>query len=326
MAIMALELGEAVPSCVVRTFCLSTPTTSCPSIDATPNSYTQHISADLTRTYQFHVQLAALTRSLIPRNTSCRLISRLQVREKQLSQQPLDSSGRMNNNDDLIHSMATSQPIILPPATPSELFQHVLSKSTYPTTVVIGWPRDQFISALVEDVKQQSAEQQQQQQQDKTAAHGHTLLQATLLQTATSRHINVVFTPTVAHLRAHLATFLASESKVPPPPGQENGKTPPSLMVYGHLELHRDGQDWSAQGLGVSTAMLVDGALRNEFRAVIVEPRRTADDGELARLLSESVPVLKSTPLRDDGSWSGPTVAVSRVLGRWFKIDNTGVA
>lgn len=92
-------------------------------------------------------------------------------------------------------------------------------------------------------------------------------------------------------------------------------------MVYGLLEVHRDGMDWSAQGLGFSAATLMEGAMRNGFRAVVVEPRRTADGEELDKSMKENVPVLTGTSLKDDGSWSGPIVAVGRVLGSWFKID-----
>lgn len=92
------------------------------------------------------------------------------------------------------------------------------------------------------------------------------------------------------------------------------------LMVYGMLELHRDGTEWSAQGLGTSAAMLVEGALRDGFRAVMTEPRKMQDaDDELAQSLREHLPVLKGTPVKENGSWGGPTVAVSQVLGTWFR-------
>ncbi|KAK2589703.1 hypothetical protein QQS21_012614 [Conoideocrella luteorostrata] len=229
------------------------------------------------------------------------------------------------------------QPIILPPLTPSELLEHLVAKTTYPTTVVIGWPRDIFVNALVQDVKQKLApraeeeeEEEGEEEKEEQAAESvsekqqqqqHTLLQATLMQTAISRHINIVFTPTVTHLRAYLATFSAAQTRVPAPPKTVSLSKPPHLFVYGLLELHRDGMEWSAQGLSISTAMFVESAWRDAFMAVIVEPRRTDEAEELEQSLQEKLPVLTGTPIKDDGSWGGPTVAVSRVVGRWFRMD-----
>jgi hypothetical protein len=198
--------------------------------------------------------------------------------------------------------------MILAPLTPSELLRHLIANTTHPTSVVIGWSRDQFTDALVEDVEQSNPDA------------SRPLLQATLLQTAISRHISLVFTPTVAHLRAHLATFSASKSRIPAPPRTDSPREP-LLIVYGLLEIHRDGLEWSAQGLGLSAATFVESATKNKFRAVAVEPRRTADkEAELQQLLRENMPVLTGTPLKDDGSWSGPIVPVSNVLCTWFGI------
>lgn len=79
--------------------------------------------------------------------------------------------------------------------------------------------------------------------------------------------------------------------------------------------------EWSAQGISLSAAAFVESALRNKFRAVAVEARRTSDEEELEQSLKENVPVLTGTPLKEDGSWSGPIVPVGRILGSWFKID-----
>ncbi|OAA48442.1 hypothetical protein NOR_01692 [Metarhizium rileyi] len=214
--------------------------------------------------------------------------------------------------------MAGLQPTIMRPVTPSELFQYLIANTTYPTTVVIGWPRDQFTSACVEDIRQQDS-----RPAGDKGELSHPLLRATLLQTAISRHINIVFTPTVAHLRAYLSTFSACKSRIPAPPKPVPLREPPLLIVYGLLEIHRDGMEWSAQGIGLSTAAFVENAWRNKFRAVMAEPRKTTQAEELEHSLKENVPVLTATSIKDDGSWSGPIVPVSRVLGSWFKIDTS---
>lgn len=124
------------------------------------------------------------------------------------------------------------------------------------------------------------------------------------------------------------------------------------LLVYGLLDLHRDTSEWNAQGLGSTAACLVEAAHRSGMEAVVVEPgtrvRRepsvpTRDQGEglgeggedvpagdgvnvrvdLEGLLSEEIPVLDMAARRLGGDgeglgWSGRTVPVRRVLGRWF--------
>ncbi|KAG6004068.1 hypothetical protein E4U21_001413 [Claviceps maximensis] len=230
------------------------------------------------------------------------------------------------------------QPMLLPPQTPSELISDILSYALDalgpPTTIIIGWSKEQFLAALTQDVRQQ-----QQQQQQSPPHHQHPLLRnPSLAQIASARHITMVFVPTVCHLRAYLATWTS-----PPQPAAEKRQLgvsgaagigvivrPPLLMVYGLLDLHRhDGTEWSAQGLGISAAVLVEAAWRNGFRAVMLEPRKRGrhkeDDvemDELAESLSEKVPVLSGMLDRGDAhataSWTGPAVRVAHALGERF--------
>lgn len=240
----------------------------------------------------------------------------------------------------------SSPPIILAPATPSELLQYIITHHRYPTTILIGWPKQIFIEALVEDVARQLA-----LQRDEAAAaaensdnnneetnppnasspNHHPLQRKTLLQTAVSRHIRLLFVPSSTHLRAYLGTFSASDSKIPPPPppssvdaddsdpGYQSGT--PMLLVYGFLELHRDGIEWSAQGIGTTAAYLVEAAARNSFRAAVVEPRGAMGFEALDEFLDESVPILSGTTMKNDGTWSGRTVPIRRVLNRWFEFE-----
>lgn len=228
----------------------------------------------------------------------------------------------------------THQSLILPPLTPSEFLEHLTSHGTYPSTAIICWPKGQFLAALTQDVLQQQPRGQEEEEEVEEGAeaedhgtkpqmrHHHPLLRASLMQTAVARHINMVFAPTVAHLRAYLATLTLSEIKVAPPPAAGLLIKPPLLMVYGLVELHRDGMDWSAQGLSFSAAVFVEAAWRSGFRAAILEPRRTQDGKrELGQSLGEKVPVLTGTPVKDDGSWAGPSVGVGHVLGSWFDVE-----
>ncbi|KAM4060524.1 hypothetical protein HRG_001917 [Hirsutella rhossiliensis] len=216
------------------------------------------------------------------------------------------------------------RPVVLSPATPSELLDYILASHTHPTTLLVCWPKKQFLDALIQDVKDKLVPHDG---QDDQHPH-HALLGAPLMQVAISRHIAMAFVPTVTHLRSYLAAFFTCDSKAPPPPldaapslSSAGPQPPPPLLVYGFLELHRDGTEWSAQGLNTSAAGLVESAARNGLRAAIVEPRKTESRDELEASLGEGVPILNGSKMRDDGTWSGRVVPVRRVLGRWFVLE-----
>lgn len=238
-------------------------------------------------------------------------------------------------------SSSSSNPIVLSPSTPSELLQYIVTHHRYPTTVLVGWPKHTFIEALTEDVSlqlhlqaQTAAESNQNttketEEEDFSSTKPpqiHPLQRKTLLQTAVSRHIRLLFAPSSTHLRAFLGTFSASDSKIPPPPPSssspnKNDSGPPMLIVYGLLELHRDSAEWSAQGIGTTATYLIEAAARNSFRAAVVEPRGAMGFEALDEFLEEELPVLSGTAMKSDGAWSGRTVAVRRVLARWFEFE-----
>ncbi|PTB66716.1 hypothetical protein BBK36DRAFT_1198185 [Trichoderma citrinoviride] len=234
--------------------------------------------------------------------------------------------------------MTSPNPIVLSPSTPSELLQYILSHHRYPTTILIGWPKETFIQGLVEDITIQhlsahSEAAAQNQQDEETEATNkppalHPLERKTLLQTAVSRHIRLLFVPSTTHLRAYLGTFSASDSQIPPPPSSDLDDSDPRrptgtplLLAYGFLELHRDGTEWSAQGIGTSAAYFIEAAARNSFRAAIVEPRGTKGLATLNEFLDEKVPILSGTGVNIDGKWSGRTVPIRAVLSRWFEFE-----
>ncbi|KAL6904020.1 hypothetical protein GGI43DRAFT_309270 [Trichoderma evansii] len=232
-------------------------------------------------------------------------------------------------------------PIVLSPSTPSELLQYIVNHHRHPTTILIGWPKHTFVEALTEDVKlqlylqaQTAAENSVKSKEEMEAelstksSPKHPLERKTLLQTAISRHIRLLFVPSSTHLRAFLGTFSASESKISPPPPQssslppsKNISKPPMLIVYGLLELHRDSIEWSAQGIGTTATYLIEAAARNAFRAAVVEPRGAMGFDTLKEFLDENVPILSGTDMKSDGTWSGRTVPVKRVLARWFEFE-----
>ncbi|PTD05741.1 hypothetical protein FCULG_00000640 [Fusarium culmorum] len=219
----------------------------------------------------------------------------------------------------------TSQPVVLAPATPSELLAYITSYHRYPTTLIIGSSKAEFHTALVEDVTHHLTLQDQQLQQDdpenSATEQSHVLLKATLYQIAISRHIRILFAPTVTHLRAYLSVFTPKNSLIPAPPNYTPDSSTPLLLIYGLLALHRDASEWSAQGIGNSAVLLVDAASRNRFKAAVVEPKGVGGHEDPEQLQGETIPLLNGTAKRDDGTWTGRTVSIKQVLNRWFKFE-----
>ncbi|KAK0636650.1 hypothetical protein B0T17DRAFT_519588 [Bombardia bombarda] len=202
-----------------------------------------------------------------------------------------------------------SHPLVLSPALPTELLWYIIHSCAYPTTLIVGSSRSEFLASLVQDV-------------------------------AIARHIRIVFAPTVSHLRAFLSVFSVKDSKVPSPPSAvpvvpkpntADTMKHPLLLIYGFLHIHRETSEWSVQGLSNTAAVFVEAARRVAFQAVVVEPI-IAHEGEEERdpmtlLLTEMVPILSGSARRAGpglagSGWTGKTVDVRRVLGRWFRFKS----
>ncbi|CAG8982532.1 hypothetical protein HYALB_00002315 [Hymenoscyphus albidus] len=243
--------------------------------------------------------------------------------------------------------MPRSIPLALPPVLPSELLEYVLSHQAYPTTIIICQPRASFLTSLLNSVDTTPHDNLGDTQ---SPLPRHNLLVPTLHQIATSKHINLVFVPTVSHLRAVLPAFPPTPADEKPPLQKfdKPGRQVPLLVVYGLVELHRDTSEWSAQGLSNSVSNLVEAGWRSERRVVAIEDRGldeeyyetvleegeeegveegTEDDRkwkQLCKVWEQRVPILNGSVKRagldsEDGAWSGRTVEVGRVLGRWFR-------
>lgn len=220
---------------------------------------------------------------------------------------------------------------MLSPASPIELLRYILTYQKYPTTLLVCYPRADFIKSLQADLKSRKPQREQHDnpedfdsaEYDYEEENGpHMALP--LLQLAVARHIRVLHVPTVAHLRANLAVFSPADSLTPAPPNlppPTDGDKPPVLLVYGFLDLHRDSSEWSAQGIGGSAAVLVEAALRTGYRPVVVEPKGAGGHDSFAAVLRDDAPVLSGSSRRDEGGWTGRTVEVRRVLGRWFRFQ-----
>ena len=222
-------------------------------------------------------------------------------------------------------------PTILPPNTPAAFLRHVLAYEAHPTTLIICGPKDEFLLSVISDIdtnteainnetatnQEDSPDNEQQSEPQPPQKKRDSLLIPTLMQIATSRHIRMAFVPTVTHLRAYLSTFTQSRSPVSAPPVKQRQGRPPHLLVYGFLHTHRDGSEWSAQGIGTTAACLVEAAARTGLKAAIVEPRLNQDELD-AVLFDEQLPLVSGSMRKGDGTWSGRTASAKTIFGRWF--------
>lgn len=199
-------------------------------------------------------------------------------------------------------------PLILSPASPTDLVTSIIKHETHPTTLVICATRAEFLASLADDIQHPAAtaaNHPDDPDKPSAATTANTLLANPLYQVAVARHIRMAFVPTVSHLRAYLSVFSPSDSRIPPPPivagepkvtarrQQQQQQQPPLLVVYGFLGLHRDTSEWSAQGIGATAAALVEAGRRCGFGVVSVDAPRAAGapehgEGEEAAAADES--------------------------------------
>ena len=156
------------------------------------------------------------------------------------------------------------------------------------------------------------------------------LLVPTIHQLAISRTINLAFAPTLAHLRAYLATpkfniGLDSQSS-----GQNQEKSIPILAIYGMLHSHCCTSEYSAQGLSRTFAVAIESATAASKRLVVVEALGIAPSEESMHATDsdsivpsdpwkDQVPLLNGSTRfgREDRIWAGRTVEAARIASRW---------
>ncbi|RKF65286.1 hypothetical protein GcC1_123014 [Golovinomyces cichoracearum] len=246
------------------------------------------------------------------------------------------------------------RPEVLPSLLPSELLTYLLKNQEYPSTLLICQTRDSFIDSLVSDVsltmQNQTSPKQRNSSSSTTSprAEGlildesntpHSLLLPTLHQIAASRYIDVIFLPTVMHLRVYLATFPPPPKECPMPEknSTEPGGRLPLLMVYGLIELHHDTSEWCAQGLCNTLASLIEAGPRSHRKVVVTEKwtkiinedcgsdlNTDFDDLSRSSIWRMRVPILHTTAKYagvqgENEIWVGRTTEIGRILARWFK-------
>jgi hypothetical protein len=165
--------------------------------------------------------------------------------------------------------MRRQQSIALPPCTPTQLLSYTLEISSYPTTFIICDTQASFLEILLREIRSLPLEGSQDSQ---PSYHG--LLPATLQTLSLAPHIQLLYAPTLSHLRALLS--VSNTSSAPPPPEEyrdheKERKHVPKLIVWNLVHLHDQTSDWSVQGLGSTLAALIELGAREGKQVIVIE-------------------------------------------------------
>lgn len=218
----------------------------------------------------------------------------------------------------MAHPMATTSPSLV------ELINSILKVHTAPTTLVICATRESFLQLLQTDFHRDSPESL------------HPLLVPTIHLLASTRTIRLAFTPTLGHLRAYLATYqLTIETLEKSSRFQGLASLSPMLFIFGLVALHSSSTEFSAQGLSRSLAIAVEAADNARAKLVLAELRKkceneTMDAGDhISEIETEFDPWRQQVSLLngsvrfgdDSRPWSGRTIEVRKIVGRWCKFE-----
>lgn len=226
------------------------------------------------------------------------------------------------------HPVATTFPRLV------ELISTILKVHTAPIVLVICATREDFLQDLQTELHRDSPESQ------------HPLLVPTIHLLATTRTIRLAFTPSLGHLRAYLATYQLTIETLEKSPRLQQGlvsNLSPMLFIFGLIALHSSSStEFSAQGLTRSVAMAVEAADNAGAKLVLAELLRKGNDENNGTMdaenhinIGESETEYKYDPWRqqvsllngsirsgdDSRPWSGRTIEVRTIVGRWCKFE-----
>ena len=217
-------------------------------------------------------------------------------------------------------------PVVLPCMILAHFLDYILRHHAVPTTAVICSTRESFLEQLYASVSDIDSDE------GGDYRPAQSLLVPTIYQLATSRTVNLAFAPTLAHLRAYLATFEPNADSHSQTGTQNPNQSVPMLLIFGVLELHRSTSEYSAQGLSRTLAIAVEGATAACMKLIIAEPLKievsedpmhaTGVDGGLPiDPWKDQIPLLNGSVRfgREDRIWAGRTVEAARVLSRWCR-------
>jgi len=216
---------------------------------------------------------------------------------------------------------------VLPCMKPSGFVDYILHYQAMHATVVICSTRELFL----EDMYASMPNVDGNEYGDDGAAHP--LLVPTIHQLAISRTIKLAFAPTLAHLRAYLATYESDTGSDSHSTTLNQEKSIRIMAILGMLHLHCCTSEYSAQGLSRTFAIAVETATATSRRLVVVEAPKFTPGGEELMHAAENDAVVSSDPWKDqvpllngstrfgreDRIWAGRTVEAARIASRWCK-------
>lgn len=230
-------------------------------------------------------------------------------------------------------------PTVLYPLTLPALLDYVLATQAVAaaTLLVVCSSRDAFLQDLSESLQQHHS--------GTGAADVEQLIQPTLHNLSTTRHVRLAFCASVQALLAYLAAYRPPDFR---PVGDTEGKE--RLVLVNPLALHVPTSSFSAQGLSRTFAAAVEAAIRTGTVLHVVECQgqrgvldehdeedsAMEDEHEESHAQAEEkdpwlqdVAVLNVSARRSaSGSggraWAGRTVTARRIAARWLHFHELG--
>ena len=223
-------------------------------------------------------------------------------------------------------------PVALPPLLGIEFLSWLLKYHEGPTTLLICCTREAFLADLQANLQQLPYESSATTPNDGNRGLAHPLLNPTIHLITRCQSIQLVFVPTLPHLRAYLSTYTRPpNSESSPLASTRSGYRVPIFAIWGLLYAHRSTAEYSAQGLSRTLAAAVESASLAEQRLVLAEAKiynigeqygdTEAFDVAFENPWKEQVPVFSGS-IRfggEDRVWAGKTIEVGHVLARWCR-------
>ena len=214
-----------------------------------------------------------------------------------------------------------TQPLALSFGSPTEFIHSILRRQVR-TVLVVCLSREDFVKELQIPCSNEHGED--------TSDNFYVspgLQYPTIQLIAASQNVKLVYTPSLAHLRAYLSAFECTDEESINPSSQ-----PCVLTLVMALNLHRSTGNFSAQGISRTVSLAVSTAKYASLHLNIVEftlsesIRPLAGDGNEGNTnwdpWRESIPLLNGSLRHRPGerSFAGRTVEVGSVVEKWCKV------
>ena len=223
--------------------------------------------------------------------------------------------------------------IVLPPMPCSDFITYILNRHKEPTTLLICSTKDSFLKDLLSTAH--ASQPEEPAQTSEISATQHYLFNSTINLVAKSSSVNIVFVPTLPHLRAYLATYsMPSETASSVAVNNDSGHLAAFLGIWGLVHLHRSTAEYSAQGLSRTIASAVESLSFGKQQLVLAEYRGTPEGGELesadmsdmtsANPWKDQVPLLSGS-IRYGGeerNLAGNTTTIESIVAKWCRFKS----